>query len=201
MLVPSVPDHTPSLPLGGPGLSFLLGHLFTAPRDSLEKRPHCTSQAVLFIPHKKSGVPPDFLPSQLWPSCPAIQVESHPSKSPESSMLGSPGGTATCLKGQSHGKWPKQGLVPPVPPEGLVHRLSECWPQMMQPSFPSRGPRGLTIKRPVELTWVTLRHLPVCLSVPISCSQNSHGGRGDSERGPPALPAAAVQTTSPSLTI
>lgn len=87
-----------------------------------------------------------------------------------------------------------KGSAPLVPTGGLLPQLGKCWSQMTQPP-------GLTIKWPVRLMLVTLLHLPVCLSVTISCSLNIHGGRGDTERGPPALPASAVQSTLLSLTI
>lgn len=192
MLAPSAPYYTPSPPRPStvsPGLSFLLGHLFIKPGDSMEKSPHCASQAVLFIPCKMSGTPPDFLLCQLprW----------SPRKSPELSTRWQ---SHVCLKGQSHGESPKQGSVPPEPPEGLWHWLSTHWPLMVQTYLPG-NPHSLTIKRPVGLMLATLLHLPACLSVTISCSLNIYGGRGDSEQGPPALPAAAVQSTLPSLTI
>ena len=100
-----------------------------------------------------------------------------------------------CLKGQSHGEWPKQGSVPPEPPDSLWHQLSEHRPQMMQTRLPG-NPRGLTVKRPVELMLATLLDLPACLSVTISCSPNTHGGRGDSEQGPPAPPASRCGSAS-----
>lgn len=129
------------------------------------------------------------------PTVPATQVESQ--QEPRAINLVA---SRVCLKRQSHGEWLKQGSVPPEPQDGLWHQLSGHWPQMMQTYLP-RNPHGLTIKRPVKLMLATLLHLPACLSVTISCSLNIHGGRGDSEQGPPALPAAAVQSTLPSLTI
>ena len=192
MLAPSAPYCTPfpppsQLPVQDSPSSW--GHLFIKPGGSMEKSPHCASQAVLFIPCKMSGTSPDFLLCQLprW----------SPRKSPEPSTRGQ---SHVFLKGQSHGESLKQGSVPPEPPEGLRHRLSAHWPQMVQTYLPG-NPHGLTVKRPVGLMLATLLHLPACLSVTISCSLNIYGGRGDSEQGPPALPAAAVQSTLPSLTI
>ena len=144
MLAPSAPYYTPSPPppqTAGPGLSFLLGHLFIKPGDSMEKSPHCVSQAVLFIPCEMSGTPPDFLLCQLprW----------SPRKSPEPSTWWQ---SHVCLKGQSHGESPKQGSVPPEPLEGLRHRLSAHWPQMVQTYLPG-NPHGLTVKRLSGSCW------------------------------------------------
>lgn len=59
------------------------------------RAPHTCASRLFFL----YEVPPDFLPSQPWTSCPVILVEYHP----RTTNAWVTRGTATCLKGQSHG--------------------------------------------------------------------------------------------------
>lgn len=101
--------------------------LFIMPGDSMEKSPHCTSQAVLFIPVKCQG-------HLLTSSCP-----SYPGGVPARAQSHQPGGQPCVPEGAESWRMAKAGLSPSRAPRQSVASAQRA-PAPDDANSPSREP-------------------------------------------------------------